>query len=84
MRYYQWKGKEEVVFLKKKNGALLIFHGHKIKSIMFGHTHKKIHLKICKHLFFINFLLIIKKILFYVCMTKHYFFGVTILEFLYV
>ena len=60
----------------------VFFHGHKTKSIVFGHTHKKIVFKIFNY-FFINFLFIIKKIFFYVCVTKHFLFGlVIILEFL--
>ena len=59
----------------------VFFHGHKTKSIMFGHTHKKILLKILNHLFY-QFFFIIKKY-FFMCVTKHYFFGPgTILEFL--
>jgi hypothetical protein len=62
----------------------VFFYGHKIKSIVFGHTHKKMVLKIFNH-FFINFLFTIKKIFLFMCVTKHFLFGhVTILEFLFI
>jgi hypothetical protein len=60
----------------------VFFYGHKTKSIVFGHTHKKTIIKIFNH-YFINFLFIIKIMFLYVCVTKYYLFGlVTILEFL--
>jgi len=69
--------------MKEQNAVEVFFHGHKTKSIMFGHTHKKILLKIFNYFFLSIFSLLLKKILPYVCVTKHYFFGhVTILKFL--
>ena len=45
-------------------------------------THKKIVLKIFNY-FLINFFLIIKKMFFYMCVTKHFLFGhMIILEFI--
>ena len=38
--------------MKEQNAVEVFFHGHKTKSIMFGHTHKKILLKIFNHLFY--------------------------------
>jgi len=60
------------------------FYGNKTKSKMFGYIHiKRWYLKY-SIIFFINFLLIIKKIFLCVCVTKHFLFGhVTILECLY-
>jgi len=50
---------------------------------MFEHTYKKILLKIFNNLFLSISSLLLKKILIYVCVAKHLFFGpVTILEFL--
>jgi len=57
------------------------FHGHKTKSKVFGHTHKKMVLKIFNYFLSISFLLL--KIYFFMCVTKHFLFGhVTILKFL--
>jgi len=61
--------------------GILLWSQDQIKSVG-THTHKKMVLKIF-NFFFINLFLIIKKIFFYVCVTKHFLFDhVTILEFL--
>lgn len=60
----------------------VFFHGHKTKKNVFGHTHKKILLKIFNYYFLSISSLLLKKY-FFMCMTIHFFFGImTILEFL--
>jgi len=59
------------------------FHGHKYKCVVFDHTHiKMIFFKILNH-YIINFIFIIKKKDFDVCVSKHYsLMFVPIVEFL--
>jgi len=62
-------------------GAILWWSQDQINSL-YTNSHQEIIFKIFNY-FFINFLFIIKKILVYVCVTKHYLFGpMTILEIL--
>ena len=56
------------------------FHGHKTKSKMFGHTHKKMVLKIF-NFFFLSISFLLLKKYFFMFVTKHFLFGhMTILE----